>query len=131
MVDAGPVRLDGTEGPNNGWLVLIVAALALGWVRSMARGSWIGVLGVLGAGIVIGWTAIENWLDNRQVLDASAATDCSSSWPRAWCWSARPRPTGCAGAAATERQVLALCGAPSAGSRRVRCGLAGLGAERR
>jgi hypothetical protein len=64
------VRLDGTEGPNNGWLVLIVAVLALGWVRSMARGSWIGVLGILGAGIVIGWTAIENWLDNRQVLDA-------------------------------------------------------------
>ena len=70
---AGPVRLDGTEGPNNGWLVLIVAVLALGWVRSMARGSWIGVIGVLGAGIVIGWTAIENWLDNRQVLDAGAS----------------------------------------------------------
>ena len=69
----GPVRLDGTEGPNNGWLVLIVAALALGWVRSMARGSWVGVLGVLGAGIVIGWTAIENWLDNRQVIDATAS----------------------------------------------------------
>ena len=70
---AGPVRLDGTEGPNNGWLVLIVAALALGWVRSMARGSWVGVIGMLGAGIVIGWTAIENWLDNRQVLDATAS----------------------------------------------------------
>ena len=68
----GPVRLDGTQGPNNGWLVLIVAALALGWVRSMARGSWVGVLGVLGAAIVIGWTAIENWLDNRHVLDATA-----------------------------------------------------------
>ena len=68
-----PVRLDGTEGPNNGWLVLIVAVLALGWVGSMARGSWIGVLGVLGAGIVIGWTAIENWLDNRHVLDAGAS----------------------------------------------------------
>ena len=68
----GPVRLDGTEGPNNGWLVLIVAALALGCVRSMARGSWVGVLGVLGAAIVIGWTAIENWLDNRHVLAATA-----------------------------------------------------------
>ena len=70
---AGPVRLDGTEGPNNGWLVLIVAALALSCVRSMARGSWVGVLGVLGAGIVIGSTAIENWLDSRQVLDATAS----------------------------------------------------------
>ena len=69
----GTVRLDGTEGPNNGWLVLIVAVLALGWVRSMARGSWVGVLGVLGAGLVIGWTAIANWLDNRQVLDATVS----------------------------------------------------------
>jgi len=69
----GPVRLDGTQGPNNGWLVLIVAALAAGWVRSMGRGSWVGVLGVLGAGIVIGWTAIENWLDSRQVLGAGVS----------------------------------------------------------
>ena len=69
----GPVRLGGTEGPNNGWLVLIVAALALGCVRSMARGSWVGVLGILGAGLVIGWTAIENWLDNRHVIDAAVS----------------------------------------------------------
>jgi len=70
---AGPVQLDGTEGPNNGWLVLIVAVLALCWVGSMARGSWIGVLAILGTGVVIGWTATENWLDNRQVLDAGAS----------------------------------------------------------
>ena len=69
----GPVRLDGTEGPNNGWLVLIVAALALTCVRSMARGSWVGVLGVLGAGLVIGWIAIGNWVDNRQVIDATVS----------------------------------------------------------
>ena len=70
----GPVRLDGTEGPNNGWLVLIVAALALGCVRSMARGSWVGVLGVLGvlgAGLIIGWTASNSWLDNRHVMEAT------------------------------------------------------------
>ena len=29
----GPVRLDGTQGPNKGWLSLIVAALALVWIR--------------------------------------------------------------------------------------------------
>ena len=69
----GPVRLDGTEGPNNGWLVLIVAALALGCVRSMARGSWVGVLGVLGAGLIIGWTASNSWLDNRHVMDATVS----------------------------------------------------------
>ena len=71
--DDGPVSLDGTQGPNNGWLVLIVAAFALGWARSMARGSWVGVVGVLGSSVVMGWTAIENWLDSRDVLGASAS----------------------------------------------------------
>jgi hypothetical protein len=69
---AGPVQLNGTQGPNNGWLVLIVAAFALGWTRSMARGSWVGVVGVVGAAVVMGWTAVESWLDNRDVFDASA-----------------------------------------------------------
>jgi len=67
----GPVRLEGTQGPNNGWLALIVAGLALLWIRML--GSWLGLIGVLGAGLVIGWTALENWLDARAVLDASAA----------------------------------------------------------
>jgi hypothetical protein len=67
------VDLDGTQGPNNGWLVLIVAAFALGWSRSLARGSWTGVLGVLGASVVMGWTAVQNWLDSRDVFDAAAS----------------------------------------------------------
>ena len=33
--------------------------------------GWIGVVGVLGASLVIVWTALENWADNREVLDAS------------------------------------------------------------
>jgi hypothetical protein len=40
----------------------------------MERSSWsgaIGVIGVLGAAVVICWTAIENWADNREVLHAS------------------------------------------------------------
>ena len=65
----GPVRLDGTQGPNNGWLALIVAALALLWIRML--GSWPGVIGVLGSGLVIGWTALESWLDTRAVIGAS------------------------------------------------------------
>jgi len=65
----GPVRLDGTQGPNNGWLALIVAGLALLWIRML--GSWPGVIGVLGSGLVIGWTALENWLDARAVIGAS------------------------------------------------------------
>jgi hypothetical protein len=65
----GPVRLDGTQGPNNGWLTAIVAGLALLWIRML--GSWLGVIGVLGAGLVIGWTALENWLDARATIGAS------------------------------------------------------------
>ena len=66
---AGPVRLDGTQGPNNGWLAAIVAGLALLWIRML--GSWPGVIGVLGSGLLVGWTALENWLDARAVIGAS------------------------------------------------------------
>ena len=69
---AGPVRLDGAESPNNGWLVVILGIFALGWTRLMARGSWVGVAGVLGAAIVMLWTAVEDWLGSRAVFDASA-----------------------------------------------------------
>ena len=65
----GPVRLDGTQGPNDGWLALIVAALALLWIRML--GSWPGLIGVLGSGLVIGWTALQNWLDARAVMGMS------------------------------------------------------------
>jgi ABC-type Co2+ transport system permease subunit len=71
---AGPVTLNGTEGPNNGWLVVILAGVALAWARLMRRDTWtgaIGAVGVLGAATVICWTAIENWLDNRETLEAS------------------------------------------------------------
>jgi hypothetical protein len=68
----GDVRLGGTDGPNNGWLIVIVAAFATGWARPMARGSWIGVAGVLGSAVVIAWTAVHNWLDSRAVYGASA-----------------------------------------------------------
>ena len=69
---SGATSLDGTQGPNNGWLVVIVGAFALGWIRPMTRGSWVGVVGVLGASIVMFWTAVENWLDNRDVLEGTA-----------------------------------------------------------
>jgi len=65
----GPIRLDGTQGPNDGWLAAIVAGLALLWIRML--GSWPGVIGVLGSGLVIGWTALDDWLDGRVVLGAS------------------------------------------------------------
>jgi FtsH-binding integral membrane protein len=71
---AGSVTLNGTEGPNNGWLVVILAVPTLAWSRMMERDSWtgaIGVVGLLGASIVILGTALENWADNREVLQAS------------------------------------------------------------
>ena len=71
-MEDGPVSLDGTQGPNNGWLVLIVAAFALGWERAMARGSWVGVVGVLGAAVVMAWTSVETWRDSREVLGSTA-----------------------------------------------------------
>jgi cardiolipin synthase A/B len=67
---AGPVSLNGTQGPNDGWLVLIALAFALGCLRSLAHGWWLGVAGVAGASLVVGWVAIEDWLENRDALDA-------------------------------------------------------------
>jgi hypothetical protein len=71
---AGSVTLNGTEGPNNGWLIVVLAVPVLFWSRMMERDSWtgwIGTAGVLGASLVIVWTAVENWSDNREILDAS------------------------------------------------------------
>ena len=64
----GSASLDGTQGPNNGWLVIIAGAFALGWIRAMVRGSWMGVVGVLLVSVVMVWTTLENWLDNRDAL---------------------------------------------------------------
>ena len=69
--NAGEATLNGTQGWNDGWLVLIVAAMALGWARSLARGSWAGVVGVFGAAVVMGWTAVDDWLDGREVFGAT------------------------------------------------------------
>ena len=67
----GPVTLNGTQGPHDGWLVVLLALPALLWSRSMARGSWVGVVGVLGTALVIAGTALTSWLDTRDVLGAS------------------------------------------------------------
>ena len=67
------LTLNGIEGPNNGWLCVLLAGPAFLWVRSMERGSWVGVVGVLASALVIGWTAAENWRDARRVLDAGVS----------------------------------------------------------
>ena len=69
----GHVTLSGIEGPNNGWLCVLLAAPAFLWARSIERGSWVGVVGVLGCAFVIAWTATENWLDASRVLNAGVS----------------------------------------------------------
>ena len=63
--------LSGIQGPNDGWLILILAVPALLWWRMSRRGSWIGVVGLLGASLVMCWTAIDDWRDGREALGAS------------------------------------------------------------
>jgi cardiolipin synthase len=67
----GPVSLNGTQGPHDGWLVVIVAVPALLWSRWPAGGTWVGVIGVLGSASVVGWTALSSWRESRDVLGAS------------------------------------------------------------
>ena len=67
----GPVSLNGIQGPNDGWLVVIVAVPALFFARSLAKGTWVGVVGALGSAAVMGWTAVASWRDNRDVVGAS------------------------------------------------------------
>ena len=67
------LTLNGVEGPNNGWLCVLLAGPAFLCTRMMERGSWIGVVGVLASALVIGWTAAENWHDARDVLDAGVS----------------------------------------------------------
>ena len=63
----GVVTLNGIQGPNDGWLVLILVVPALLWSRMMERGSWVGVVGLVGAALVMCWTAIEDWRDGRDL----------------------------------------------------------------
>ena len=69
----GRLTLNGSEGPNNGWLCVLLAGPALLWARRLERGTWTGVVGVLGCALVMGWTTAENWRDGRRVLDAGVS----------------------------------------------------------
>ena len=69
---AGPVSLDGVEGPHDGWLVIIFALIALAGVRSLSRYGWLGIVTVLGAACAMLYTAVGNLLDDRAVFGGSA-----------------------------------------------------------
>ena len=66
--NTGPVSLDGVEGPHNGWLVVIFGLIALAGVGALARGSWFGIVLVLGAATVMIWTAVDALTNDGSVL---------------------------------------------------------------
>jgi putative intracellular protease/amidase len=65
---AGAVSLDGFEGPHNGWLVIIFGLIALAGVGALARGSWFGIVTVLGAAAVMISAAVEDLVQDGSVL---------------------------------------------------------------
>jgi hypothetical protein len=69
---AGPVSLDGVEGPHDGWLVIIFALISLAGVRSLSRHGWLGVVTVLGAAGAMLYTVVGNLLDDRAVFGGDA-----------------------------------------------------------
>jgi hypothetical protein len=69
---AGAVSLDGVQGPHNGWLVIIFALVALAGIGALSRGSWFGVVTVLGSAAVMIFTAVESVVDDGAVLGGSS-----------------------------------------------------------
>ena len=70
--NAGPVSLDGVEGPHNGWLVIIFALVALVGVGALSRGSWLGIVTVLGSAAVVFSTAVHDVVEDDDVIGGSA-----------------------------------------------------------
>jgi len=69
---AGPVSLSGVDGPHNGWLVIIFALIALAGVGPAARGSWLGIVTVVGCAAVMLGTPIQDLLDQNSVVGGHA-----------------------------------------------------------
>ena len=70
--NAGAVSLDGLEGPHNGWLVIIFALISLAGVGALVRGSWLGIVTVLGCAVVMIVTAVRNVVSDNDVLHGSS-----------------------------------------------------------
>lgn len=65
---AGPVSLNGFEGPHNGWLVIIFALISLAGAAATARGSWLGIVLVVGCAAVMASAGIRNIVEDEAVL---------------------------------------------------------------
>ena len=71
--NAGPVSLNGFQGPHNGWLVIVFALIALAGVGAAARGSWTGILLVFGCGAVMTYAAMLGLLGDGSILGGSSS----------------------------------------------------------
>ena len=69
---AGSVSLDGFEGPHNGWFVIVFALIALAGVGSLVRRSWLGIVDVAGCGAIMVFIAVQNLLDDSDVIGGHA-----------------------------------------------------------
>ena len=70
--NTGTVSLDGFEGPHNGWLVIFFGLIALAGVAALSRGSWLGIVTVLGGAAVMISTAVEDVVHDNAVLGGSS-----------------------------------------------------------
>ncbi len=95
--NAGPVSLDGFEGPNNGWLVIIFALIALAGVGALSRGSWLGIVTVAGSAAVMIFAPVHDLVDGNDVLGGS------SGWGLWMTVAASAVLAGCAVLAAVRR----------------------------
>lgn len=65
---AGPVSLSGVDGPHNGWLVIVFALIALVGAGPAGRGSWLGIVTVVGCAAVVVATPIQDLLDQNELV---------------------------------------------------------------
>lgn len=69
---SGAVSLDGFQGPNNGWLVIVFGLIALAGVGAAARGSWIGIVLVVGCSAAMTYGAVRSLVDDGSVIGGSS-----------------------------------------------------------
>ena len=69
---SGHVSLNGFEGPHNGWLVIVFGLIAPAGVGAAARGSWVGIVLVLGCGAVMTYGAATSLADDGSMLGGSS-----------------------------------------------------------
>jgi hypothetical protein len=95
--NAGAVSLDGFEGPHNGWLVIIFALVGVAGIGALARGSWLGIVTVLGSAAVMIFAAVHDVVNDNAVIGGS------SGWGIWLTVAASAVLAGCAAVAAVRR----------------------------